>query len=298
MIAVLSIALGGAVILGVVLAFRWLDSRSWRRSLVALSVQFPRALKADQVSAWLGLLGTLRVPVVLEIIATRESIRHYLLVPKARRADVLAGTRATLPGLRLDDAPDYPTTRVTRWQAVTELRITHLSHQLSTDRAEATAAAFLGTLGQLGPKEMITVQWLMVGVRTPRARRADDPAKELARAEKVKHAQPLLQAVGRVGVQAATAGRAYGLLNRVIWKLRLLDAPGVAIIRRSVPAMLVRKRINERSWPLTAWPVIVNTKEAAGLVGVPMGDALNLPGLDVGRSRQRHEAGRARHQRE
>lgn len=60
MAAVLSIALGGTAILGVVMGWRWLEARAWRRSLVALSVQFPRGLKADQVSAWLGLLGTLR----------------------------------------------------------------------------------------------------------------------------------------------------------------------------------------------------------------------------------------------
>ena len=48
MAAVLSIALGGTAILGVVMGWRWLDARAWRRSLVALSVQFPRGLKADK----------------------------------------------------------------------------------------------------------------------------------------------------------------------------------------------------------------------------------------------------------
>ncbi len=286
MIAVLSIALGGVVILGVVVGWRWLDARAWRRSLVALSVRFPRGLKADQVSGWLGLIGTLRVPVALELVATRESIRHFVLVPKARQAGLLTGTRALLPGLRLDEAPDYLMSRSTRWRAASELRITHLSHQLATDRAEATAAAFLGSLGQLGPNEVACVQWLLSGVRTPRARRADDPAKELARAEKVKHSWPLLQAVGRVGVQAATSRRAYGVLNRIVWTLRLLDAPSVAIVRRSVPLVLVKQRMDRRAWPLTAWPVIANTREAAGLVGVPVGDTVGVPGLVLGRSRQ------------
>ena len=286
MAAVLSIVLGGTAILGVVMGWRRLEARAWQRSLVALSVQFPRGLKADQVSAWLGLVGTLRVPVTLEIRATRETVTHYVLAPKARQAGLLAGTRALLPGLRLDDAPDYLTAQTVPWRAASELRITHLSHQLATDRAEATAAAMLGSLGQLGTNEVVCVQWLLAGVRTPRARRADDPAKELARAEKVKHSQPLLQAVGRVGVQAATPRRAYAVLNRVVWTLRLLDAPSVAIVRRSVPVVLVKQRMDRRAWPLTAWPVIVNTKEAAGLVGVPMGDAVSLPGLVLGRSRQ------------
>lgn len=222
----------------------------------------------------------------LETRATRETVTHYVLVPKARQAGLLAGTRALLPGLRLDDAPDYLTAQTVGWRAASELRITHLSHQLATDRAEATAAAFLGSLGQLGTNEVVCVQWLLAGVRTPRARGADDPAKELARAEKVKHSQPLLQAVGRVGVQAATSSRAYAVLNRVVSTLRLLDAPSVAIVRRSVPVVLVKRRMDRRAWPLTVWPVIVNTKEAAGLVGVPMGAAVSLPGLVLGRSRQ------------
>jgi hypothetical protein len=101
MAAVLSILFGGAVILGVVIGWRWLDARAWRRSLVALSLRFPRGLKADELSAWLGILGSSRMPVALEVVATSEQIAHCLLVPKTRRADLLAGTRAVLPRLRL-----------------------------------------------------------------------------------------------------------------------------------------------------------------------------------------------------
>ncbi len=167
-----------------------------------------------------------------------------------------------------------------------ELKITHLSHQLATDQAEATTAAFLGSLGQLGPNEAVYVQWLLMGVRTPRPRRADDPARALAKAEKVKHGQPMLQAVGRVAVNAATTGKACAVLGRVVGTLRILDAPGVAVVRRSVPSALVLLRLASRAWPLMAWPVIVNTREAAGLVGVPLGSAVSVPGLVLGRSRQ------------
>ncbi|HEX9541908.1 MAG TPA: hypothetical protein VGA04_27405 [Streptosporangiaceae bacterium] len=158
MAAVLSILLGGAVILGVVMGWRWLDARAWRRSLVALSLRFPRGLKADEVSAWLGMLGSLRVPVALEAVATSEQIAHYLLVPKTRRADLVAGTRAVLPRLRLEDAPEYVDRQPVAWRVASELRITHLSHQLAADRAEAATAAFLGALGQLGPNETVYVQ--------------------------------------------------------------------------------------------------------------------------------------------
>ena len=286
MMAILSIALGGLVILGVILGWRELDARSWRRSLVAMTVRFPRGLTAGQVSAWLATLGSMRVVVGIEVVATGDAMSHYLLVPKARQADLVAGTRAVLPGVRLEEATDYLERRSADWQAVTELRITHLSHQLAAERAEATAAALLGSLGQLGSGEAARVQWLIVGTKTPRARAADDPARELARAEKVKHAQPMLQAVGRVGVQASYVSRSYGILNRICGTLRVMDAPGVAMVRRSALAYFVKRSLVTRAWPRVRWPVIVNTREAAGLVGVPMGDVSGVAGLVLGRSRQ------------
>jgi hypothetical protein len=280
----LSILGGGFLVLGVVVGWRWFDARTWRRSLVALRLQFPRGLKADQVSAWLGMLGSLRTAVALEVVATREVITHYLLVPEARRAEVLAGTRGLLPGLRLDDAPDYLEGQQ-EYDTATELRLTHLSHQLAADRAATAAAAFLASLGQLQAGEQVIVQWLLTGMASPRPRPSNDPAKDLARAEKVKHGQPLLQAVGRIAVQAGP-GRAGALLSRVAGTLRLLDAPGVAVARRSLSSGQVLRRLEERAVPLAAWPLTVNVKEAAGLVGVPLGDSTSVPGLVLSRSRQ------------
>ena len=284
--AVLSILLGGLAILGAVIGWRWYDWRAWRQSLVAMQLQFPRGLKTDDLSAWLGTLGTLRVAMALEIVATRQTITHYLLVPKTRKAEVLAGTRSVLPGLRLEDAPGYLNGRMPTWRAACELRITHLSQQLAADRAETTAAAFLGSLGQLNQRETVMVQWLLVGVATPGPRAANDPARELARAEKTKHGQPMLQAVGRVAVQTAMSGRANALLARIAGTLRLLDAPGVAVVRRSVPSRLVVRRLMDRALPVTVWPFAINVREAAGLVGVPVGEGLIVPGLVLGRSRQ------------
>ena len=266
------------MILGVVVGWRWLDGRTWRQSLVAMQLQFPRGLKADELSAWLGMLGTLRVAMALEIVASRQAINHYLLVPKTRKAEVLAGTRSVLPGLRLEDAPDYLTGRMPTWQAARELRITHLSHQLAADRAETTAAAFLGSLGQLGQRETVMVQWLLTGMATPGPRTANDPARELVRVEKVKHGQPMLQAVGRVAVKTAMSGRANALLARIAGTLRLLDAPGVAVVRRSVPSRLVVRRLVERALPITAWPLVINVREAAGLIGVPLGESRKRAG--------------------
>ena len=283
---ILSVLAGGAGILGAVVGWRWYDSQNWRRSLVGYRLQFPRGLKADQVSAWLAMLGSLRTPLALEVVATGQAISHFLLVPKPRQAEVLTGTRGLLPGLRLEDAPDYLEGQpASQFRTATEVRLTHLSHQLASDRAETAAAAFLSSLGQLKSGESIVVQWLFIGMATPRPRAADDPARELARAEKVKHGHPLLQASCRVAVEAGP-GRAGALLSRIAGTLRLLDAPGVAVVRRSLPYWVAARRIEERALPLTVWPLTLNVKEAAGLVGVPLGESVGVPGLVLSRSRQ------------
>jgi hypothetical protein len=282
----LTIFVGGVAILGVVVGWRWLDAQRWQRSLAALSLQFPCGLKADQVSAWLSMLGSLRTPVALEIVATGQAMSHFLLVPKPRQAEVLAGTRGLLAGLRVEDAPDYLKGHLApSLRTATELRLTHLSHQLATDRAETAVAAFLASLGQLKSDETVMVQWLLTGTAMPRPRTANDPARELAQAEKAKHGHSLLQACCRVAVQAGP-GRAGALLARIAGTLRLLDAPGVAVVRRSLPYSVVARRIEERALPLTVWPLTLNVREAAGLVGIPLGDNASVPGLVLSRSRQ------------
>jgi len=282
--AVLSIALGGLAILGLLIGRRWLDARAWQRSLTALSLRFPRGLTTDQVGAWLAMLASLRVPLALEIVATREAVAHYLLVPEARQADVLAGTRGVLPGLRMEAASDYLADDARSWRAACELRISHLSRQLAAERAETAVAAFLGSLGHLEAGEAVLVQWLVAGMATPEPRAADDPARDLARAEKVKHAHPLMRAVGRVATQAATPGRAHALLDRITGSFRLLDAAGVAVVRRSMPSSFVVPRLEGLAWPLAVWPFNLNVREAVGLVGIPLGEGSDLPGLALGRT--------------
>jgi len=282
---VVSIGGGALVIFTVVIGWRWLDWQRWQQSLTAMAVQFPRGLTADQVASWLSMLSSLRTPIALELLAMNNSITHYVLVPKARATEVLTGCRGIVPSLRLEDAPNYLSTQPRQWRTASELRLTHLSYQLAVERAETTATAFLSSLGQLKAGEVVWAQWLMLGTTTPRPRAASDPAKGLARAEKVKHSQPLMQAVGRVAV-AAPPGRAGALLYRTCATLRLMDAPGVALTRRSVPRWLVLRRQQQRAVPLTVWPLALNVREAAGLVGVPIGDSAGIAGLTLSRSRQ------------
>ena len=57
-------------------------------------------------------------------------------------------------------------------------------------------------------------------------------------------------------------------------------------MRRSVPYFLAERRLEKRALPVTVWPLAINVREAAGLVGVPLGESLSVPGLVLGRSRQ------------
>jgi Type IV secretion-system coupling protein DNA-binding domain len=282
-----SLVLGGGAIFGVVIGWRWLDWQRWQQSLSAMTVRFPHGLTSNQVSAWCAMLASLRTPIGLEMVAAEGTISHYVLAPKSRIAEVRAGTQAMLPGVHLDEAADYVRDgRAALAHMATEFKLTHLSHQLAAERAETTAGALLLALAQLQAGERVWVRWVILGTSTPKPRTPQDPARQLALAEKAKHAYPLMQAVGRIGVEASRPGRAGALLARISGSLRVLDAPGVAVVRRSLPGTLAGSRLARRALPLTVWPLTINSLEAAGLIGVPVGTDVSVPGLSLQRSRQ------------
>jgi hypothetical protein len=100
-----------------------------------------------------------------------------------------------------------------------------------------------------------------------------------------KHSQPLLQVVGRIGVQAESGYRRLQLMRGVRAALSVMDAPGVRLQAAWLPASIVIERLRKRSVPLLGWGVEINGHEAAGLLGVPLGEQV-LPGLEVGAARQ------------
>lgn len=65
---------GGLLCIGAVLLARFLDGRSWARSLVALKLQFPRDLELSQVIGWLG-----------SVAASTHAPRFSLLAVVSRR---------------------------------------------------------------------------------------------------------------------------------------------------------------------------------------------------------------------
>lgn len=302
--------IGGMTIVGLVIAARWFGAESWRSSLVAYRLGLPVGLGADDVAAWLGHLVasthaprfgfTISPPIALEVTATSAGIVHVMLVPSEMEGAVLGAVRAALPGVRLEMVPDYLQARPDVGVAA-EGRLTSLSRPLAHDRAERASAALLAALQPLGTDEVVVLQWIFVGATTPRPVTPVMPETtlldivrgngqvgidhEAMRAARLKQQEPLLQAVVRLGVGGLNAARRWAVFGWVWGTLRGLNAPGAGVVRRALPSWLVADRLRRLTLPLAAWPLILNTRELTGLLGLPLG-AVTLPGLPRNAARQ------------
>lgn len=302
--------LGGLGLVVIVLAARWLEAASWRQSLAAIELHIPYGLTPDDVARWLNTVAAAthphrwslvaHPPLVLEVVATHEGIRHVLLAPKRLRETVLSGLRATLPGVRLTDLPGYLDTRPLLTVAA-EATQTSQRRQMAVERAEGTATAVLATLQPVERGEAIVVQWLITGAGTPApvpslARQRRDLPDWLAveeltdgegiRSARLKQQDAMLHACLRVGVRSGSRARAYAILGRVWGQHRGENSPGVLFIRRwwlTMPWAV--SRLSNLVVPVTVWPLLVSTREVAGLLPIPVGEVA-LPGVALGLARQ------------
>lgn len=210
----------------------------------------------------------------------------------------MGSVRAHLPGARIEEAPGYLDTRP-RPVVAAEWRLTDRQRALGVERAEVTAIGLLASLQPLGLTEQIYVQWILTGAGTPPPIRAGSKensgspwrgvgtadADELQVRRLKLREGPLLHAVGRLGVIARSKPRAYALFGRTWGTLRQLNAPGAQFVRRLLPISVVADRLTRLSLPLTAWPMVLNAREAVGVIGLPVSER-PLPGLDYQVARQ------------
>ena len=282
----LSVLAGGLGAMLIVLVARWIDALLWRRQLVAYRLELPRKLTQDQVSGWLAAVGasTRHIPIVIEIVATDRGIAHFMVVPQLHARMLLTQARNMLPGLRTVFAPGYLADETTI-RAAGELRVTSTSHPLGQDQAANAAGALLSALQPLGRGQMIRLSWLLAGTTIPHPAGLMKLAPDLARFRRLKQRSPLLRVCTRVAVSGAPPRIARSLLYRVYSVMRVLDAPGAALVRRTLPWRVVAARVRDRSIPLIVWPAILNTRELAGLLGFPI-DNVQAPGLSLNASRQ------------
>jgi hypothetical protein len=286
LLSIAALVAAGLAMVGIVLAARWIEAWVWRQQLVAYHLELPRKLTHDQVSGWLAALGsaTRHIPAVIEIVATDRGISHYMAMPRFHARLLLSQARNMLPGIRTEEAPDYLADEATI-RAAGELRLTSTSHPLGQERAPAASGALLSALQPLGSGQSIRISWVLAGTTTPHPAGLAKLAPDLARFRRLKQRTPLIRAVGRVGVTGEAPRIARALLYRVYSVMRVLDAPGSALVRRTLPWRVVAARIRERSIPITVWPAVLNTRELAGLLGFPLDD-MRVPGLSPGTARQ------------
>jgi Type IV secretion-system coupling protein DNA-binding domain len=308
MFLALTLLTGGCSVFGVILLARFFDAVSWRNSLIAFKLSLPHDLTVKEVAHWLALInGATHAhrlallpapPVALEIVGGQRGITHYLLVPKNMREGILSTVRAALPGSRLEAAPEYLANRP-RLRMAAEATLTSHSRPMRAELADTASIGLLASLQPLYAHESVTVQWLITGGGIPRIVSSAEARgqqwwldshlstdSEAVKAERAKQQAPLLRAVVRVGVTAGRRQRRYVIFGRVWAALRTLNGSGVGVVRRLwLPPGLVADRIQRLALPVTTWPLILNTAELAGLVGLATSEA-TLPGLSLGASRQ------------
>jgi hypothetical protein len=148
MTTLVALLLSGLFAVAAIIVGRLLDSRVWRRSLLAFRLRLPANLAAESVAQWLATVtasGGSRwrlldaPPICLETVATHAGIASYLLVPESRQVAALASLRAALPGVRIEAAPRYFRAAAPFVRAC-ELRLTSLTRPLAFERAEAATA--------------------------------------------------------------------------------------------------------------------------------------------------------------
>lgn len=311
MILALAVAVGGLIVLAAILGIRWLDARTWRRSLVAYRLRLPANLDTGAVARWLRMVAATThgprwslfplPPLGMELVATAQEITHYLLIPRGNEQRFLATVRAGLPGARLESAPGFLVS-CPRFEVAGEFTMTNRQRLLSIQNAEATSHALLAALRPLGSEE-VRVQWAMTSAGTPAPVHSASPRNgdrwwasyllegdvaadaEAARAARLKQQDHLLQVVMRVGVSAPNKGRAYKLFGAAWSAVHGLNAPGVRLVRRWASSRTVADRMARRALPLSVYPLLLNASELVGLLGLPLGRT-SLPGLSLTVARQ------------
>jgi len=255
-------------------------------------LSWPREVEPDQLTQALRLLATAGGrPVVIEAVGSAGRVEHLLALPVNRAESMVDQLRAAIPSLSVEVLATRPALSVTR---AMQLRTTTQRRSLFTDDLASVSRAILTALAQARRGEQLSLQWVLGRSLAPVAvpnhldslgqeswlgallvapfapPRAVDA--EVCTALRIKQAEPGWQAVGRVGVKAASTGRERQLLRQVVGALQSAEAPGVRFRVRSTPP----KRMRAASVGL--WlPLRLNVNELAAVSALPLGLTGELP---------------------
>lgn len=263
-----------------------------RPELMWYRLRWPREVTPEQVVQVFRLLATAGgQPIVVEAVGSPGLVEHRLALPASRAESVIDQLRAAVPGLAMEEVSVRPPIAVSH---AVELRLTTRRRPLRSDNLEAVSRALLTALAQTHKDEQVSLQWVLVRSvpALPVSSRLDTlgreswvgalllapfgppapPDAEVRTALRAKQAEPGWQAVGRIGVQAKSAGRERQLIRQVLGALRSSEAPGVRLWVRTTSA----KRVIAAT-PGWRAPLRLNVNELAVVSSFPVGSTHELP---------------------
>jgi hypothetical protein len=261
-------------------------------SLTWHELRWPREVEPEQLTQVCRLLATAAGgPVVIEAVGDGGLVEHRLALPTSRAAGLKGQLQAALPGLLVETVDERPAVSATR---AVQLRLSSTQRPLRTDDLASGSRALLTALAHTGRGERATIQWLLGRSVAPAvvpnhladgsgaswlssfllapfsAPRALDA--EARQALRTKHGAPGWWAVGRVAVQAASAGRERQLIQQVLGALRSSAAPGVQWWTQTTSADRVGRAA--LGW---RWPLRLNAHELAAVSSWPVGTTVEVP---------------------
>jgi hypothetical protein len=295
-------------LMATILAVRWLEGERMRRSFVAFELRFPAGIKPEAVTNFFaGMAGMVAArparllvsrPLILEVTARTEHIRHHVLVPRSLSGVLLAQLHAALPDVVAREDADH------RLPVVTlgcEFGLSDHQRPLRVDQAGAASTAMLASLQPLAAEQAVVLQTVLTPlgpvspIKTPVRRHRTDPEAliegvtatlqdaEAIKAARAKQDSSLYRASVRLGVKASPP-EAKAIMRRLLAPFHILNAPGAHLRRRRVPGAWTVGHIQRRSLPVLTWPLLLNLAELASVVGIPIGE-LHVSGLRLSQSR-------------
>jgi hypothetical protein len=272
---------GGALFGGILIQERRADA-AMRASRVRLSLVFPAGADPTHAMAALGSLagGSDRLEYVFEVSASNEGIRHFLLVPAAAKASVVATLTGALPGLRVAPAPALSGRATVAAKLYLPTPVV-----LATANPEGATRTLIAGIAALRPGEQASLKWAARPGR-PRPFEPKEPlsraTRDAERAWRGKAASGSgFQLAGLILVRAGSVARAREIADHLASSLRSRRG-AVGSLRitteRGNRSMASLPRTTRSSGWVTAGG------EALGLLAWPLGDL--IPGVEVGGSRQ------------
>ncbi|MHB8242648.1 MAG: type IV secretory system conjugative DNA transfer family protein [Solirubrobacteraceae bacterium] len=264
--------------------------------LVWHRVAWPREVTPEQVTQVCEVLAVSGAqPIVIETVGSPGLVEHRLALPASRAAGLIDQLCAAVPGVSVEAVPARESS-VTR---AAELRLSTKRRALAHDDPASVSRALLTALAHVELGEALTLQWVLarpiaavavpnhlaglgreswLGALLLAPFMAPGTADvEVRNALRVKQGAPGWQAVGRIGVKAASRARARLLVGQVVGALRTAEAPGIRWTVRPTSAGQVM--VAGVGW---LRPLHLNARELALISAFPVGATGELPVVMMG----------------